>query len=185
MHNELVKSEWFGSPGNEPVRLVEHDPDWAIQALDWALRIQRAIGSIAESVEHIGSTAVPGLVAKPVLDLLVVVPNIADEPVYRHSLESLGLVLRQRETDHRFFRPPAGELRTVHVHVCEAGSLWEQEHLVFRDRLRADASLAGAYANLKRGLARSVGHDRLAYSAGKSQFIKDVVDGKWPRDLSV
>jgi len=185
MHIELVKSEWFGSPGNEPVRLVEHDPDWAIQALDWALRIQRAIGSIAETVEHIGSTAVPGLVAKPVLDLLVVVPNIADEPVYRHSLESLGLVLRQHETDHRFFRPPAGELRTVHVHVCEAGSLWEQEHLVFRGRLQADASLAGAYANLKRGLARSVGHDRLAYSAGKSQFIKDVVDGRWPRDLSV
>lgn len=119
------------------------------------LRIKVAVGSTAESLEHIGSTAVPGLIAKPALDLQIAVPDISKEAAYRRGLETLGLVLWQRETDHRFFRPPAGELRTVHVHVCEVGSTWEREHLVFRDRLRADASLARAYADLKLGLARS------------------------------
>jgi len=180
-----VNGEWFDRPSGEPVHLVEHDPSWGVQAADWMLRIKVAVGSTAESIEHIGSTAVPGLIAKPVLDLQIAVPDISKEAAYRRGLETLGLVLRQRETDHRFFRPPAGELRTVHVHVCEVGSTWEREHLAFRDWLRADVSLARAYADLKLGLARSVGYDRIAYTTGKSQFVKDVIDGTLPRDLSV
>lgn len=173
-----MNSEWFDKPGGEPVHLVEHDPSWADQAADWMLRIKAAIGPDAASAEHIGSTAVPGLIAKPVLDLQLAVPDISEESAYRSGLETLGLVLRQRETGHLFFRPPAGEPRTVHIHVCQLGSVSEREHLVFRDRLREDANMATAYAELKQDLATRVGDDRIAYARGKAQFIKDVVDGK-------
>jgi GrpB-like predicted nucleotidyltransferase (UPF0157 family) len=111
-----------------------------------------------------------------VIDLQVSVPDIEDEPAYRPALESLGLVLRAREPGHRFFRPPAGHPRTVHVHVCELGSTWEREHLAFRDELRARPELAAAYAGLKQGLAAAVGADRAAYTDGKSAFIRRVVD---------
>ncbi|OIH86618.1 hypothetical protein BLJ79_01220 [Arthrobacter sp. UCD-GKA] len=167
--------EWFDRPGGEPVELCAGDPLWPEAAAEWAVRIRSAILPTLATVEHVGSTAVPGLVAKPVLDLQVAVPDITHEAAYRPGLESLGLVLRQRASEHRFFRPPAGEPRTVHVHVCGSGSAWERDHLRFRDRLRADPALAARYAALKRSLAGQVGHDRFAYNDGKSQFIADAI----------
>lgn len=129
-------------------------------------------------MEHVGSTSIAGLIAKPILDLQISVPDIADESAYRPGLESLGLVLRQRESDHRFFRPPAGAPRLVHVHVCEKDSVWEHDVLRFRDRLRADPMLAADYATLKLSLADRFRNDRLAYNSGKSQFISYVIAGK-------
>ena len=170
-----MQNEWFDKPGGEPVELSEPDPSWPDAAAEWADRIQSAITPTIATVEHVGSTAVPGLEAKPVLDLQVAVPDITDEADYRPGLESLGLVLRQRASDNRFFRPPAGEPRTVHVHVCGSGSAWERDHLHFRDRLRADPTLAASYAALKRGLAAQVGHERFAYNNGKAQFIADAI----------
>ncbi len=126
-------------------------------------------------IEHVGSTAVKGLAAKPVVDLQVSVPDVDDESAYRPALEAFGLVLRAREPDHRFFRPPAGKPRDVHVHVCAQGSDWEQEHLLFRDYLRTHPDTASAYVQLKRDLARRVGHDRLAYNKGKATFIQRVI----------
>jgi GrpB-like predicted nucleotidyltransferase (UPF0157 family) len=127
-------------------------------------------------VEHVGSTAVPVLVAKPVVDLQVSVSDVEDEASYRSGLESLGLVLRARERGHRFFRPPAGEPRTVHVHVCEQNSDWEHRHLVFRDELRANPEVARAYGRLKQELVREMGSDRFAYTEGKNDFIQDVIE---------
>ncbi|MGP9541336.1 GrpB family protein [Glutamicibacter sp. AOP5-B1-3] len=69
------------------------------------------------------------------------IPDIADASVHRSALEGLSPVVRHRQTDHRLFRPPAGKPRTVHVHVCETGSKWEQDHMAFRDRLRTEATL--------------------------------------------
>jgi GrpB-like predicted nucleotidyltransferase (UPF0157 family) len=104
------------------------------------------------------------------------VPDVDDESAYRPELEALGLILRAREPGHRFFRPPAGQPRVVHVHVCQRDSEWERDHLVFRDRLRADRGLAAAYAELKRQLVREVGTDRFAYTDGKSAFIRDAIE---------
>ena len=163
--------EWFDRPGGERVELRSSDPGWAVAADSWAARIRTALTPMTARVEHIGSTAVPGLVAKPVLDMQVAVPDVSDELSYRPALEALGLVLRQRGPEHRFFRPAAGEPRTVHVHVCQEGSGWERDNLRFRDRLRADPDLAAAYGALKTQLARDHGHDRLAYNEGKSAFI--------------
>jgi GrpB-like predicted nucleotidyltransferase (UPF0157 family) len=164
--------EWFGRPGGEPVELCAPSPHWREVADEWRTAIVRALFSLQPRVEHIGSTAVPGLLAKPVIDLQVSLPRLDDEASYRPALEELGLVLRAREPGHRFFRPPAGRPRIVHVHVCERDSTWERERLAFRDLLRRRPDVAAAYAAVKLRLAEDVGSDRAAYTAGKSDFIR-------------
>lgn len=173
-----MTNEWFDKPGGEPVELTKADPLWPLAAAEWSERIQTAIAPTLARVEHVGSTSISGLTAKPVLDLQISVPDINDEATYRPGLESLGLVLRQREPAHRFFRPPAGEPRLVHVHVCEIGSAWEHDVLRFRDRLRADQMLAADYATLKLSLVDRFSSDRLAYNNGKAQFISRVIAGE-------
>lgn len=167
--------DWFGRPGGEAVRLCAYSAEWEQRAREWIVAIKDALEACQPAIDHIGSTAVPGLIAKSVIDLLVAVPDVTDEPSYRAGLESLGLILRAREPDHRFFRPPAGEPRLVHVHVCEVGSSWQQDRLLFRDRLRTQPGTAAAYARLKEDLARRVGEDRGRYNQGKTNFIHSVL----------
>ena len=161
----------------EPVQLHEHSAAWAPLAERWMSDLRRALRPLAPRVEHIGSTAVPGMAAKPVVDLQVSVDDVDDEAAYRPALESLGLVLRAREPGHRFFRPPAGQPRAVHVHVCTRGSGWEQDTLTFRDVLRRRPEVAAAYAELKRRLAAEHATDRAAYTDGKTAFVRSVVQG--------
>jgi len=172
--------ECFDRPGTDPVELHPPSPQWGELADQWIASIGRALSPLPVRLEHVGSTAVPGLLAKPVIDLQVSVPDVDEEEAYRPALESLGLVLRVREPGHRFFRPPAGSPRIVHVHVCERGSTWEREHLAFRDRLRARPDMASAYAKLKQRLANEFGTDRVAYTEGKSAFVRSVVDSVGP-----
>lgn len=164
-------SEWFDRPGGERVEILPPDPAWARTASTWIAAIERAVDAPGARVEHVGSTAVPGLAAKAVVDLQLSVAVIDDEQSYRPALEALGLVLRHRAAEHRFFRPPAGSPRVVHVHVCEVGSRWEADHLRFRDLLRTRPELADEYERLKKALAREHAHDRGAYNAGKTAFI--------------
>ncbi len=177
----MSKVEWFDRPGGEPVELHEHSPAWAELAEQWIADIRRALRPLPARIEHVGSTAVPGLVAKPVVDLMVCIPDVDDETAFRPGLESLGLVLRAREPGHRFFRPPAGQPRTVHVHVCEPGSVWERDWVVFRDRLRARPDLTAEYAQLKRRLAGELGEDRTAYTEAEATFIRSVIEGNQVR----
>jgi len=172
-------TEWFDQPGGEPVELREPSPRWLKLAEEWSDAIGHALLPLRPRIEHVGSTAVPGLVAKPVIDLQVSVPDVGDELTYRPGLESLGLVLQARQPGHCFFRPPSGEPRVMHVHVCGQGSDWEREHLLFRDLLRARPDLAAAYAQLKQDLAREVGWDRFAYTEGKTKFIRCVVEAAY------
>lgn len=173
-----MTSEWFDGPGGEQVELMESDPLWPLMADKWSKRIHTAISPTVARVEHVGSTSIAGMIAKPVLDLQISVADLEDETAYRAGLESLGLILRQREPDHRFFRPPAGEPRLVHVHVCEIGSGWEQDVLRFRDRVRADPRMAADYTELKMRLVDLFSSDRRAYNAGKAQFISTVIAGE-------
>ena len=167
--------EWFDQPKGDPPVLVDPDPAWAEAGRDWVARLGDALAALDVRIEHVGSTAVPGLAAKPVLDLQVAVPALHEEDSYRPGLEALGLVLRARAPDHRFFRPPASLPRTVHVHVCEHGSAWEREHLLFRDFLRAHAEQRRRYESVKRGLAASQQVTRATYAAGKAEFIADLL----------
>ncbi len=167
---------WEVAPGGgfragEPVEIAGYDGHWPELFGEWRRRLGTALGDVALRVDHVGSTAVPGLAAKPVIDVQVSVDDLEDEPEYVPAIESTGVVLQSREHARRYFRPPPGRPRTVQVHVCAAGSEWERDHLLFRDYLRAHDEVRDAYAALKRELARCWGSDRLAYTGEKTAFI--------------
>lgn len=176
-----VLAAWYpdlrvsGRVRGDPVEIVPWDPGWPERFARWRRRIRDAVGEAALRIEHVGSTAVPGLAAKPVVDVQVSVPAVEDEGAYVPGIEAIGVPLRSREEGHRYFRHPPGRPRLVHVHVCQAGGEWERVHLLFRDYLRAHPQVARAYADLKAELAARHATDRLAYLEGKSGFIRDAL----------
>ena len=156
-----------------PVEIVEYDHRWPARYAREAVRIAAALGPLARRIEHVGSTSVPGLAAKDIIDIQLSVESFDD--AYRAPLEQLGYVFRpDDEPAHRFFYLPdparAGR-KLVHIHVCLSGSEWEAVHPRFRDLLRADGELRAAYERLKRDLAPrfEVGND---YADAKGPFIR-------------
>jgi GrpB-like predicted nucleotidyltransferase (UPF0157 family) len=158
------------------IEVVAYDDRWPVRFAEWRARLALALGSAAIRIEHVGSTAVPGVAAKPIVDILVSVGDVEDEPAYLAAIESTGVQLRLREQGHRYLRPPPDRPREVHVHVCGAGSAWERDHLLFRDYLQAHPAARLAYAELKQDLAQRYPDDRLAYTDAKSAFILDALD---------
>lgn len=169
-------AQFAGRPRGDPIEVVPYDPSWSDAFEGWRRRLAEALGETAVRIEHVGSTAVPGLAAKPVIDVQVSVPDVEDEAAYVAAIEAIGVPLRFREPGHRYFRPAAGKPRSVQIHVCRAGSDWEREHLLFRDLLRADPELRQAYGRLKLELAEHYRDDRLAYTDAKTTFILDALE---------
>lgn len=164
-----------GRGDREPVEIVPYDTGWPARFMDWRDRLAGAVKLPALRIEHVGSTSVPGLAAKPVIDIQVSVDNLADESAYVPAIESLGIQLRSREDEHRFFRPFAGRPRDVHVHVCATGSRWERRHLLFRDYLRADPAARAAYTVAKVEIAARWRDDRIAYADAKTDVIEELL----------
>jgi GrpB-like predicted nucleotidyltransferase (UPF0157 family) len=160
----------------EPVRLVPYDAEWPTRFARWRGWIGAALGATALRTEHVGSTSVPGLAAKPVIDIQVSVADIADEARYAGQLESLGLQLGSRDDVHRYYSPPPERPRELHLHLCQAGSGWEREHLLFRDYLRAHPAAADRYLAGKRAAAATWRDDRWAYTEAKTDVILDILD---------
>jgi GrpB-like predicted nucleotidyltransferase (UPF0157 family) len=126
-------------------------------------------------IEHIGSTSVPGLGAKPIIDVLLVVKDASDEATYLPALEAAGYVLRVREPDfdeHRMFRTPE---KHVHVHVFSEGSKEIARHLDFRDHLRTDEADRKRYEELKRKLATEDWEHMDAYATAKGPVIEAMI----------
>jgi GrpB-like predicted nucleotidyltransferase (UPF0157 family) len=169
----------------EPIEVVPYDPAWPARFAAWRGRIEGALGDPALRVEHVGSTSVPGLAAKPVVDIQVSVADIEDEPGYVPALERAGVQLRSRDAEHRYFRPFPGASREVHVHVCDAGGRWEREHLLFRDYLRSDPAACRRYAVAKYEAAARWPDDRIAYTDAKNDVILDVLEEAeaWARSV--
>jgi GrpB-like predicted nucleotidyltransferase (UPF0157 family) len=159
-----------------PVSIEDYDPTWPSAFARLAARIRAALGDVAVAIEHIGSTAVPGLSAKPVIDLDAIIASPADLPEAIQRLQSIGYVyegdlgIAGREA---FRSPPGGPPH--HFYVLSAGADELRRHLVFRDALRAKGDLRNRYDELKRSLAREHQNDRRAYTDGKTAFITAVV----------
>jgi GrpB-like predicted nucleotidyltransferase (UPF0157 family) len=158
------------------LEVVAYDPSWPHRYQRWRDRLTGQLGDTALRIEHVGSTAVLGLPAKPVIDVQVSVADLDDESRYVAQIEQAGVQLRSRDVLHRFFRPFAGQSRDVHVHVCQAGSDWEREHLLFRDSRRRHSDARDAYARVNEEAAQIWSDDRIAYTEAKSGVILDLLD---------
>ncbi len=163
--------ELIGEPSGHPIEIVPYDDRWPGLFESWRNQLRSALGAAAISIHHVGSTAVPGLAAKPIVDIQVGVARLDDESSYVPQIEATGVLLRSRESEHRYFRPAGDEPRVVHIHVCEAAGVWAADHLLFRDFLRNSATVRDSYAALKTDLAARYRSDRLAYTDGKATFI--------------
>jgi diamine N-acetyltransferase len=161
----------------EPVQVIAYDPAWPDRFDAWRGRLAGLLGPVACRIEHVGSTSVPGLAAKPVVDMQISVADMAEEERYVPACEKAGLQLRFRDDQHRYFQPPPGQPRAVHVHVCQLGGQWERLHLLFRDYLRASGGARETYAAAKRQAARLWADQSAAYTEAKSDVILDILNG--------
>ena len=158
--------------GAEAVRVALHDYDerWPAEFAEHRRRIVEALAAsgIAVDVEHIGSTSVPGLAAKPIVDVVVAVPDITAEEDYLDPLLAAGYELRVREPGHRLVRTPE---RSVHVHVYEQGADAIAGYLLLRDHLRTDAADRELYAGVKRALLDRRWDDMNDYADAKTEVV--------------
>jgi GrpB-like predicted nucleotidyltransferase (UPF0157 family) len=163
--------------GDEPILLRSHDPDWGPRFEAEAALLERAIGPwLLGGPHHVGSTAVPGLEAKPIIDILAGVRSLDEARACFEPLADLDyLYAPYRSAEMHWFCKPDPSRRTHHLHLVPVASQRYRDELAFRDRLRSDAQVAEEYARLKRDLAARHRHDREAYTEGKSDFIQGVV----------
>lgn len=156
------------------VIVAAHDPAWARLFAEEAARLRTALGDRVGVIEHVGSTSVPGLDAKPILDLMIAVDSLREAEGLVPLLRELGYAHKDDpEIPGRlyFVRGPA-ERRTHHLSLAEPRTAWWRQQLRFRDLLRGDPQLAADYAALKHALAARHPGDRRAYAAGKQPFIE-------------
>lgn len=170
----------IGGPEKRDIVIVDYDPAWPGRFQRERDRIHDALGTLARSVEHIGSTAVPELAAKPIIDVLVIVDDLDHEERYRPALERAGYVLRVREPGHRMFRTPG---RDVHVHLWPPDDDEARRQLLFRDWLRHSSSDRRRYERVKRDLATRDWPDMNYYAKAKSQVITEILGRaeRWSR----
>ena len=162
----------IGGREGGPVTLAEYDDRWPAMYEEHRRRIATALGDQARRIEHIGSTAVPGLAAKPIIDVLVSVDDPDDEAAYLPVLLAAGYELRVREPGHRMVRPPRHD---AHVHVWPAGSEDERRHIVFRDRLRRSPEDRDRYEAVKRELAGRDWPSRQHYAEAKGTVVGEIM----------
>jgi GrpB-like predicted nucleotidyltransferase (UPF0157 family) len=170
--NAYLDRVLVGGRERRKVVIADPDPAWPERFARERMRIVDALGEVAMRVEHIGSTAVPGLAAKPIVDILVTLADVDDEPAFAPSLERAGYVLRVREPGHRMFRTPD---RSVHVHLWGDRDPEVDRYLAFRDRLRASEEDRQAYERLKRELARRDWDDINHYAEAKGALVEEIL----------
>lgn len=160
---------------DEPVEIVPYDAEWPIKFAGEKAAIHETFGGVEIEVHHIGSTAVPGLSAKPIVDILVAVDLIEDRVSLDRRLSVLGYVnVPHADDDKRLFFKK-GAPRSYHVHVVKRSSWTYWKHLLFRDILTSNHELRGEYEQLKLELAARFRDDREAYSNAKTEFIERAV----------
>ena len=177
MTEEQMRAVHVGelTPQSGPIEIVDYDPEWPRFFQREADRIRTALGDKVVLLEHIGSTSVPGLAAKPRIDMLLVVADSADEPAYVPALEAAGYVLRIREPDwyeHRLFKGPDTD---INLHVFSAGSPEIDRTLLFRDWLRRNDSDRHLYEQTKRALARKDWKFVQNYADAKTAVVEEIM----------
>lgn len=160
----------------DQVDIVDYEPAWPAMFTDLGAGLRAALGDVAARIDHIGSTSVPGLAAKPVIDIQVSVQSFDPLDAFRVPLEALGFVYRadNPERTKRYFRETPGRRRT-HVHVRQLGSFSQQFPLLSRDFLRSHPAVAAEYAAVKRRCAAQFRGDRHGYVEAKDPFVWEII----------
>jgi GrpB-like predicted nucleotidyltransferase (UPF0157 family) len=166
------------------INIVPYDCSWPTQFETEAVQIRNAMGGLALRIEHVGSTSVHGLAAKPVIDIQISVSSLETVGVFAAQLAQLGYghipFGPPIDLIYPFFQKPAAWPSTHHIHLCVLGSEHERRHLAFRDYLRSHPAVAAEYVEIKRGLAAI--HDgatlqsRELYSLSKTPFVSSVLE---------
>jgi GrpB-like predicted nucleotidyltransferase (UPF0157 family)/ribosomal protein S18 acetylase RimI-like enzyme len=173
-------------PSDEPIRLAPPDPSWPARFEQEREALRGAIGEwVCGGIHHIGSTAVSGLRAKPIIDILVGVGDLGTARACFEPLADLDYLYAPylAEEMHWFCKPDPTR-RTHHLHLVPADSQRFRDELAFRDRLRADAQIADKYAALKSELAARHGKDREGYTEAKGAFVRAALRGESPQDMA-
>jgi GrpB-like predicted nucleotidyltransferase (UPF0157 family) len=172
---ERLRENIIGEVKRQAIVIANYDPAWPRRFGSEEARIRGALGPAALSVEHVGSTSVPGLAAKPIVDILLVVEDSGNEDSYLPALEDAGYVLRVREPDfeeHRMFRTPE---KDVHVHVFSPGSKEVERLLLLRDHLRHNKVDRELYAGTKRELASRDWPSMQHYADAKTGIVEAIL----------
>jgi len=165
----------IGGIEKREILIVDYDLLWPGKFRRHAAIIFQALGKRALIIEHVGSTSVPGLAAKPIIDIDVLVEDSSDEATYLPALLASGYVLRVREPnwhEHRMFRTPELD---VHLHLFSSGCVEVTRHIAFRNRLRTHADDRLRYEALKRKLAKEDWSDMNAYARAKSEMVEEII----------
>lgn len=161
--------------GQQLVQVVPYDASWPQAFALEAERIKKAMGDNCLEVHHIGSTSIPGLAAKPVIDMIPVVADISQVDEANARMQALGYAINgEYGIPFRRYFHKGGSQRTHHIHAFEAGHVDIERHLKFRDWMRTHTEDREAYARLKQDLARQYPQDIMAYCLGKERFIADI-----------
>jgi len=176
--DEEIRAHTIGElqPLSGKILIVDYDPQWPVLYDREAARIRGVLGSQALQLEHTGSTSVPGLSAKPVIDMLLVVTDSAGEEAYVPALEAAGYVLRIREADwheHRMFKGPNTD---INLHVFSSNCPEIDRILLFRNWLRTNAADRDLYARTKLELARKEWKYVQNYADAKATVIEEIME---------
>jgi GrpB-like predicted nucleotidyltransferase (UPF0157 family) len=177
MTEEQLRAATIGEPTrlSGPVKVADYDPGWPRLFAREADRVRAALGDRVLLLEHVGSTAVPGLAAKPRIDILLVVAASSHEPAYVPALEAAGYVLRIREPDwyeHRMFKGPDTD---INLHVFSPDCPEVERMLLFRDRLRSNEPDRRLYERTKRELARREWVYVQNYADAKAAVVEEII----------
>ncbi|MQA85728.1 MAG: GrpB family protein [Streptosporangiales bacterium] len=158
------------------IEIVDYDPTWPALFGEMGGTLRAALGGVALRIDHIGSTAVVGLAAKPIIDVQISVAAFEPIEAFKDPLERLGYVYRANnpERTKRYFREPPGSRRT-HIHVRCAGTFSEQFPLLLRDYLRCHAAAAAEFATVKRRLAERFPYDGKGYTDAKNPYVWEII----------
>jgi GrpB-like predicted nucleotidyltransferase (UPF0157 family) len=170
-----VTSPFIGGPEKVDIVIVDYNPEWPRRFEVERAKIEAALGEGALRIDHVGSTSVPGLAAKPIIDIDLAVADSAAEAAYVPDLVAVGFALRVREPDweeHRMLRTRA---RDVHLHVFALGSRENERHRLLRDWLRGDDADRELYAATKRELAARDWPTMQHYADAKTEVVEAIL----------
>ncbi|NYT11952.1 MAG: GrpB family protein [Methanomassiliicoccales archaeon] len=158
------------------VEVVEYDPRWRDLFNEERKLLERALSGLIIAIQHVGSTSIPGMSAKPVIDIMICVKEQSSPYVYIERVGPLGYIYQEQEDEPERIYFMKGMPRTHHLHFILHDTKQYWEHILFRDYLIANRDAFEEYVDLKRELAKRFREDREGYWAGKDKFIKSIVE---------